>query len=44
LFQIVLPPDNRPMLLLQRPCHPYFLPLVECTLLGLPHPFGKLLQ
>jgi hypothetical protein len=32
------------MLLLEKPSHPYFLPLVECTQVGLPHPFGKLLQ
>jgi hypothetical protein len=32
------------MLLLEKPRHPYFLPLVECTKVGLPHPFGKLLQ
>jgi hypothetical protein len=35
---------NRPMLLLEKLSHPYFLPLVECTKIGLPHPFGKLLQ
>ena len=44
LFELVLPPDNEPMLLLEKPRHPYFLPLVECTKVGLPHPFGKLLQ
>jgi len=32
------------MLLLQKPSHPYFVPLVECTVLDLPQPFGKLLQ
>jgi len=32
------------MLLLEKPRHPYFLLLVECTVVGLPHPFGKLLQ
>ena len=32
------------MLLLEKPSHPYFLPLVERTKVGLPHPFGKLLQ
>jgi len=40
----VLPPDNGPMLLLEKPRLPYFLPLVEHTIVGLPHPFGKLLQ
>jgi len=44
LFQSVLPPDNRLMLLLKKSRHPYFLPLVECTAVGLPHPVGKLLQ
>ena len=44
LFQTVLSGDNRPMLLLARPSCPYFLPLVEGTKVGLPHPFGKLLQ
>jgi len=44
LFQSVLPPDNGPMLLLEKPRHPYCLPLVERTIVGLPHPFGKLLQ
>jgi len=32
------------MLVLEKPSHPYFLPLVECPKVGLPHPFGKLLQ
>jgi len=32
------------MLFLEEPSHPYFLPLVERTIVGLPHPFGKLLQ
>jgi len=44
LFQSVQPADNGPMLLVENPRHPYFLPLVECTVVGLPHPFGKLLQ
>jgi len=44
LFQTVPPPDNGLMLLPQKPHHSYFLPLVECTVVGLPHPFGKLLQ
>ena len=44
LFQMVLPLHNGPMLLLQPPSHPSFLPLVEHTVVGLPHPFGKLLQ
>jgi len=30
------------MLLLQEPSHPYFLPVVERTIVGLPHLFGKL--
>jgi len=44
LFQTFLSPENGPMLLLQKPSYPYFLPLVEGTKFGLPHPFGKLLQ
>jgi len=32
------------MLFLEEPSHPYFLPLVERTMVGLPHPFGKLLE
>ena len=44
LFQTVLSRDNGPMLPLETPSHPYFLPLVECTKVGLPHSFGKLLQ
>jgi hypothetical protein len=32
------------MLLLKKRSHPYFLSLVEGTKVGLPHPFGKLLQ
>ena len=44
LFRTVLSPDNGPMLLLQKPSHPYFLPVVEGTKVGLPHHFGKLLQ
>jgi len=44
LFQSVLPPDNGRMLLVEKPHHPYFVPLVECTKVGLPHPFRKLLQ
>jgi len=43
-FQLVLPPDNGPMPLLEKFRHPYFLPLVECTVVGLPHPSGKLLE
>jgi len=43
-FQMVLSLDNGQMLFLQKPSHPYFLPLVEGTKVGLPHPFGKLLQ
>ena len=44
LFQMGLSPDNGPMLLVQKSSQPYFLPLVECTKVGLPHPCGKLLQ
>jgi hypothetical protein len=44
LFQTVLSRDNRPILPLKKPSHPYFLPLVEGTKVGLPHPFVKLLQ
>ena len=44
LFQMVLSPDNGPILLLQQPSYSYFLSLVKCTKVGLPHPFGKLLQ
>jgi hypothetical protein len=32
------------MLLLKKPDNPYILPLVERTKVGMPHPFGKLLQ
>ena len=35
-FQSVLPRDDGPMLLLKKALHPYLLPLVECTLIGLP--------
>jgi hypothetical protein len=44
LFKIVLSPVNGPMLLLQKPCHPFILALVEDTNIELPHPFGILLQ
>jgi hypothetical protein len=44
LFQMGLSLDNRPMLLPNKPRHPYVLPLVERTNVGLPHAFGKLLQ
>jgi len=44
LFQSVLPPNIRPMLLFKKPHHPYCLPLVECTKVGLHHSFGILLQ
>jgi hypothetical protein len=37
-------PGNEPMLLLENPSHPHFIPLVECSKVGLPHPFGKLLH
>jgi hypothetical protein len=29
---------------LEKPSYPYFLPLVECTNVGLPNLIGKLLQ
>jgi len=41
LILMVLSPDNGPMLLLKTPCHLYFLPPVERTNVGLPHPVGK---
>jgi len=44
LFRMVLPLDNGLMLLLHIPSHPFFLPLVERTVVGLSHPFGKLLE
>jgi len=44
LFQTVLSWDNGPMLLPEKPSHPYFLPLVDYTNVRLPHHFGKLLQ
>jgi len=44
LFQTVLSPDNGLMLYLQKPSHSCFLLLVEGTKVGLPHPFGKLLE
>jgi len=43
VFHMVLPPENGLMLILN-PSHPYFLPLAECTVVGLPHSVGKLLQ
>jgi len=44
LFQTVLSGDNVPMLYLEKPSHPYFLPPVAGNKVGLPNPFGKLLQ
>jgi len=44
LFQAVVPRDHGPMLPPQKPSHPYFLPPVERTIVGLPYPVGKLLQ
>jgi len=41
LFQTVLSWDNGPMLLLEIPSHPFFLPVVEGTKVGLPHPTAK---
>jgi len=43
-FRTVLSKDNGLMLLLSKPNHPYFLPLVEHTKVGLPYAFGALLQ
>jgi len=43
-FQTVLSPVNWAILLPKKPSHPYFLPLGEGTKVGLPHPFGILLQ
>jgi len=43
IFHAVLSPDYRPMLLLQEASDTYFLPLVERTIVGLPHSFAKLL-
>ena len=44
MFQPVLSPEYGPIHFLKQRSHPYFLPLVECATIGLPHPFGKLLQ
>jgi len=44
LFQAVLHPDYGPMLFLEQPSLPSFLSLVECAIVGVSHPFGKLLQ
>jgi hypothetical protein len=44
LFQMVLSQNYAPMLLVEKSSHPYYLPPVECTKVGLPHPFGILVQ
>lgn len=44
LNRSVRPLDNGLMLDLAIPHHPYILPPVECTAVGLPHPVGKLPQ
>jgi hypothetical protein len=44
LLQTVLSRDNGPMLLFEKLSHPYFLPLVECSKVGVPHSCGKLLH
>jgi len=44
LFQMVLPLDYGLMIFLEKSNHTNFLSLVEGTIVGLPHPFGKLLQ
>jgi hypothetical protein len=41
---MVLSQDKGPMLLLEKPSHPYFLQVLERTKVGLPHPFVKMLQ
>jgi len=44
LIHMDLARDNGPMLFLEEPSHPYFLPLVDYTSVRLPHLFGQLLQ
>jgi hypothetical protein len=44
IFHSVLPSYNGLLLFLAEPSHPYFLPLVESTLVDLPHQCGTLLQ
>lgn len=44
LLQMVRPPPHGPILLLQISRRSYFPPLVEHTVVDLPHAFGKLLQ
>jgi hypothetical protein len=44
LFQPIQPFDYGPLLFLEQPSNPSFLSLVECAIIGLPHPFGKLIQ
>jgi hypothetical protein len=41
---MVLPPDNGPMLFLEKPSHHYFLSIAAHNLVGQLHPFGKLRQ
>jgi hypothetical protein len=42
LFKTGLSPYNGPMLLFKKPSHPYFLPIVESTKVGLPNPSCKI--
>jgi len=42
VLRTVLPLDNGPMLLFQKLNHPFFFPLVEHTIVSLPHPVSKL--
>jgi len=44
LFEMVLPPHNTLMHFLNLHSHPYIVPLIEITIVGLPRPFGKLLK
>ena len=44
LFQSVPPQDNGLMLFLEKPSHTSIFPLVAHTIVGLPNPFGQLLQ
>jgi len=45
LFQMGLPPENRPMHFVEKPSHPLnFVPVVERTVVGMHHHVGKLDQ
>lgn len=41
-YATVLPPHHEPMLYLQEPSYPLYLPLVEHMVVGVPPPFGIL--